>query len=265
MKLNFSKYQGTGNDFIMLDNRSGRYDNLHLDQVRFLCDRKFGVGADGLIKISKDGNTAFEVDYYNSDGSKSFCGNGARCAVAFAEMLGVPASNIVFTAIDGLHEAQMKVVGKDKLIYLKMGNVHETHIKGPDFVIDTGSPHYIRFVPNSLDLDVVHEGRKVRYAPEYQEEGINVNFVEILADNEIEVTTYERGVEDETLSCGTGVTAAALAYAQQEKLFGKQVVKIHTKGGKLQVSFERTGDSDFVDIFLIGPAAHVFDGEIDLS
>ncbi|MGV3631173.1 MAG: diaminopimelate epimerase [Bacteroidota bacterium] len=261
MKLNFSKYQGTGNDFIMLDNRAGRYDALSLEQVRFLCDRKFGVGADGLIKISKDGNTAFEVDYYNSDGSKSFCGNGARCAVAFAETLGIPVSNLVFTAIDGLHEAEKK----DTLVYLKMGNVHETHSKGPDFVLDTGSPHYIRFVENSLDLDVVSEGRKVRYAPEYREEGINVNFVEILAGNEIEVTTYERGVEDETLSCGTGVTAAALAYAQQEKLFGKQSVKIHTKGGKLQVSFERTGDSDFVDIYLIGPAVPIFDGEIELD
>jgi diaminopimelate epimerase len=260
MKLSFSKYQGTGNDFLLLDNLSGQYDKLGLEQVRFLCDRKFGVGADGLIKISKDGSTAFEVDYYNSDGSKSFCGNGARCAVAFAAKLGIPAEKVVFTAIDGLHEAETK----DGLIYLKMGNVHETHIKGADFVLDTGSPHYIRFVENSLDLDVVHEGRKVRYAPEYQEEGINVNFVEILLQNEIEVTTYERGVEDETLSCGTGVTAAALAYAQQENLFGKQNVKIHTKGGKLQVSFERTGDSDFVDIYLIGPAQHVFDGEIQL-
>ena len=245
----------------MLDNRSGQYDQLSLEQVRFLCDRKFGVGADGLIKISRDGNTAFEVDYYNSDGSKSFCGNGARCAVAFAGKLGIPVEKVLFIAIDGLHEAEMK----DESIHLKMANVHETHIKGADFVLDTGSPHYIRFVENSLDLNVVHEGRKVRYSPEYQEEGINVNFVEILKENEIEVTTYERGVEDETLSCGTGVTAAALAYAQQQELFGKQDIKIHTKGGKLQVSFDRTGDSDFVDIYLIGPAVHVFDGEIQLD
>ncbi len=260
MKLTFSKYQGTGNDFIMLDNRSGQYDALSLEQVRFLCDRKFGIGADGLIKISKDGNTAFEVDYYNSDGSKSFCGNGARCAVAFAGTLGIEVSTVVFTAIDGLHEAE----SREDLVYLKMGNVHEIHSKDKDWVLDTGSPHYIRFVANSLDLDVVKEGRKIRYAPEYNEVGINVNFVEVLRNDEIEVTTYERGVEDETLSCGTGVTAAALAYAREEKRFGKQKIHIHTKGGKLQVAFERTGDSDFVDIYLIGPAQHVFDGQIEL-
>ena len=261
MKLNFSKYQGTGNDFIMLDNRSGQYDALSVKQVRFLCDRKFGIGADGLIKISGAGNTDFDMDYYNSDGSKSFCGNGARCSVAFAETLGLDVSEIVFTAIDGLHEARKK----GEQIFLKMNNVHQFKAKDGDYVINTGSPHYIRFVENSLEMNVVHEGRKVRYSPEYQEEGINVNFVEILAPNEIEVTTYERGVEDETLSCGTGVCAAALAYAWKENLSGKQQVRIHTKGGHLQVNFDRVAESDFVDIFLIGPAVHVFDGELELA
>ncbi|MFN5417552.1 MAG: diaminopimelate epimerase [Flavobacteriia bacterium] len=261
MKVKFSKYQGTGNDFIMLDNLSGKYDSLTIPQIQYLCDRKFGIGADGLIKISKAENALFEVDYYNSDGSKSFCGNGARCSVAFAQKLGIDSNHVVFTAIDGLHEAQKK----DDLVSLKMNNVHDIKEIGSDYELHTGSPHYIRFVENSLDLNVFQEGRKVRYAPSYQEEGINVNFVEELNPSELEVATYERGVEDETLSCGTGVTAAALAYAQMKALFGKQEIKIHTKGGKLKIAFERTGDDDYVNIFLIGPAIHVFDGEIDIK
>jgi diaminopimelate epimerase len=261
MKLKFSKYQGTGNDFIMLDNLSGFYDSLSVPQIQFLCDRKFGIGADGLIKISKASEVEFEVDYYNSDGSKSFCGNGARCSVAFAQTLGINSNHVIFSAIDGLHEAQKK----EDLVSLKMNNVHEIKEISSDFELYTGSPHYIRFVDNTLNLNVFHEGRKIRYSPEYQENGINVNFVEELNDNELEVATYERGVEDETLSCGTGVTAAALAYAQKKGLYGKQEIRIHTKGGKLKVAFERTGEDDYINIFLIGYAVHVFEGEIELK
>jgi diaminopimelate epimerase len=260
MNLKFSKYQGTGNDFILLDNLSGHYDSLSNSQIQFLCNRKFGIGADGLIKISKAENVAFEVDYYNSDGSKSFCGNGARCAVAFAQSLGINSKHVVFTAIDGLHEAQKK----EDLVSLKMNNVDEIKEIENDFELFTGSPHYIRFVENTLNLNVYHEGRKIRYQANYQEEGINVNFVEVLAANEIQVLTYERGVEDETLSCGTGVTAASLALAQMNNLFGKQEIKIHTKGGKLKVIFDRIAEDDYVDIFLIGPAQFVFSGEIEL-
>lgn len=261
MKLKFSKYQGTGNDFIMLDNLSRKYDSLTIIQIQFLCDRKFGIGADGLIKISHAENTAFEVDYYNSDGSKSFCGNGARCSVAFAETLGIKANQVVFTAIDGLHEASKE---KD-LISLKMNDVEGIKNIAKDFELHTGSPHYIRFVDNAVDFDVFNEGRKIRYSASYKEEGINVNFVEILSQNEIEVATYERGVEDETLSCGTGVTAAALTYAHKENLLGKQEVLIHTKGGKLRVAFDRTNKNQFEAIYLIGPAVHIFDGEIEVS
>lgn len=261
MKLSFSKYQGTGNDFIMLDNLDGKYNLLSLNQIQFLCDRKFGIGADGLIKINKSNDLAFEVDYYNSDGSKSFCGNGARCSVAFAHKIGINSNHVVFTAIDGIHEAQKK----GNLVSLKMNNVHEIKELGSDFELNTGSPHYIKFVENTLALNVFEEGRKIRYSPNYQENGINVNFVEELRLNELEVSTYERGVEDETLSCGTGVTAAALAYAQFKEIFGKQEIQIHTKGGKLKVMYDRKADDDYVDVFLIGPAVHVFDGEIEIK
>jgi diaminopimelate epimerase len=260
MKIKFSKYQGTGNDFIMLDNLSGEYDSLTIPQIQFLCNRKFGIGADGLIKISKAENLAFEIDYYNSDGTKSFCGNGARCSVAFAQTLGINSNHVVFTAIDGLHEAQKK----EEMVSLKMNNVLEIREKGEDFELFTGSPHYVRFVENSLDINVFQEGRKVRYSPEYQEEGINVNFVETLNSKELLVTTYERGVENETLSCGTGVTAAALAYAQKNELFGKHEILIHTKGGKLKVVFNRISDDEYFDVYLIGPAVRVFSGEIDI-
>lgn len=260
MKLKFSKYQGTGNDFIMLDNLSGQYDALTIPQIQYLCDRKFGIGADGLIKISKAKDYAFEVDYYNSDGSKSFCGNGARCAVAFVQTLGIDSKQVVFTAIDGLHEASKE----KELISLKMNDVEGIKRISEDFELYTGSPHYIRFVENAVDFDVFNEGRKIRYSATYKEQGINVNFVEILNENELEVATYERGVENETLSCGTGVTAAALAYAQKVNLLGKHEILIHTKGGKLKVAFDRTSTTHFESIYLIGPAVHIFDGEIEV-
>lgn len=258
MRLHFYKYQGTGNDFIMLNNFDGKYDQLTIAQIQFLCDRKFGIGADGLIKLNKAIDANFEVDYYNSDGSKSFCGNGARCSVKFAHFLGVDVTKTLFFAIDGHHEASLQ----NDIVALKMIDVREIKCISNDFELFTGSPHYIRFVENSLDLNVVKEGRKIRYSMEYQEEGINVNFVEILAENELEVATYERGVEDETLSCGTGVTAAALAYAKKENLSGDQLVRIHTKGGKLSVSFQINPDGSFSNVHLIGPAEFVFEGEI---
>lgn len=261
MIIKFAKYQGTGNDFIMLDNLSGKYEGLTIDQIQFLCDRKFGVGADGLIKISKSDEANFEVDYFNSDGTKSFCGNGARCSVAFAESLGISVDKVNFMAIDGMHSAMKE----NDLVYLKMSDVSEIKAIGKDFELNTGSPHYVRFVNNCLEIDVFEEGRKIRYSSEYQEEGINVNFVEELQNNEIEVVTYERGVENETLSCGTGVTAAALVYAIKNKLFGLHEISIHTKGGKLKVSFDRKGEQEFKEIFLIGPVQYVFSGEIDLQ
>ena len=267
MEINFSKYQGTGNDFVMLNNIRGEYSNLTLKQIEILCDRKFGVGADGLIKINASNGFAFEMDYYNSDGSQSFCGNGARCSVLFAESLGVDISKVDFTAIDGNHEASKIATVSGKFISLKMNDVKEINSINADFELNTGSPHYIRFVENLLEIDVFEEGRKIRYSQAYNELGINVNFVEVLTEidcenHQIEVATYERGVENETLSCGTGVTAAALAFAKKYNLMGANEVVVHTKGGKLTVKFNQIFNDYFENIFLIGPAIHVFDGTI---
>lgn len=256
MKISFSKYQGTGNDFVMLDNRDGCYDGLSLDAVRFLCDRRFGIGADGLIKINAHPERDFEVDYYNADGSKSFCGNGARCSVAFAGALGLDVSKTVFEAIDGKHEANLE----HGTVSLLMSDVHEIVRRPPDFTLDTGSPHYIVFTEENVN--VVEEGRKIRYSEEFSDAGINVNFVKETGHNAIRVLTYERGVEDETFSCGTGVTAAALAFAVRNGLYGRQQVAIATKGGELSVSFNRPGEQEFTEIYLIGPAQFVFSGVI---
>lgn len=255
MKVDFVKYQGTGNDFVMIDNRSGKWNALTVQDIRRICDRRFGVGADGLILLNSHPKLDFEVDYYNSDGSKSFCGNGARCAVAFAKTLGINTSLAHFTAIDGEHEASQKY----ETVSLLMKDVSLVQQYEGDYVIDTGSPHYIQFLPVE-HLDVREQGRKIRYSDTYRANGINVNFVEIVGDKHIRVRTYERGVEDETLSCGTGVTAAALAYATKENLHGEQLIDVTTSGGDLKVHFSRTGEMEFERIYLIGPAKRVFEG-----
>jgi len=260
MNLLFAKYQGTGNDFVMIDNRSGEWDNLSVPAIQTICDRRFGVGADGLIKISAHPNLDFEMDYYNADGSKSFCGNGARCSVAFAQSLGMNTLNTHFMAIDGEHEANQK----EEAIALLIKDVSLVEMAGQDYLIHTGSPHYIRFVEEVAVVNVLEEGRAVRYAERYAEEGINVNFVAEAGHEKIGVRTYERGVEDETLSCGTGVTAAALAYALKNDLRGQQLIDVATKGGPLKVDFSRTGESEFERIYLIGPAERVFEGQIQL-
>ena len=261
MDVFFSKYQGTGNDFVMIDNRSGKWDHLSLNSIRAMCDRRFGIGADGLIKLNSSEGYDFEVDYYNSDGSKSFCGNGARCAVAFAKSKGINTAHVKFVAIDGEHEASQ--VGA--IVSLLMNDVNAVNLTGKDYVLNTGSPHYVQFVKKAEQLDVFEEGKKIRYSETYKEKGINVNFVETLGKNELYIRTYERGVEDETLSCGTGVTAAALAYAVKEKLYDEHLISIKTRGGQLQVRFTRTGEETFSEIFLIGPAVKVFEGEYNAS
>ena len=258
MKILFSKYQGTGNDFIMLDNLNGQYNSLLIEQIQFLCDRKFGIGADGLIKINSHNSIDFEVHYYNSDGSKSFCGNGARCAVAFAEKLGFDVSTTNFLAIDGVHEASKN----QTLVSLKMLDVSSVHQLNQDFEINTGSPHFIRFVNSIESHDIVSFGREIRYSDSYKKEGINVNLVEIIDSKNLIVTTYERGVEDETLSCGTGVTACVLAFAYQQKMYGKHQVSVKVKGGDLSVIFCQDISGVFTDIYLIGPAEFVYLGEI---
>ncbi|MCU7616124.1 diaminopimelate epimerase [Chryseobacterium sp. PBS4-4] len=255
--MEFYKYQGTGNDFVMIDNRSGEWNDLSIKNIQKLCDRRFGIGADGLIKINAKEGVDFEVDYYNSDGSKSFCGNGARCSVAFAHFLSIFKDNkTVFTAIDGLHEAEIN----QDIVKLKMGDVNDINIDGTDSVLDTGSPHYVKYVEDISNFNVFAEGNSIRNSENYKEKGINVNFVENISDDEIFVRTYERGVEDETFSCGTGVTASALTFLQKSNLTS---IKVKTLGGDLKVYAEKNGNS-FREIWLEGPAKQVFKGNVEL-
>ncbi|WP_295200964.1 diaminopimelate epimerase [uncultured Chryseobacterium sp.] len=254
--MEFYKYQGTGNDFVMIDNRSGEWDSLEISDIAKLCDRRFGIGADGLIKINIAEGYDFEVDYYNSDGSKSFCGNGARCSVAFAFFLDMFEGSCRFMAIDGPHEAEIH----NGIIKLKMSDVEMISMDGEDSVLDTGSPHYVKYVEDLISYDVFAEGKSIRNSENYREKGINVNFVEKNGQDGIFVRTYERGVEDETYSCGTGVTAAALTFMQKNNLIS---VTVKTLGGNLAVQAEQDGSS-FRNIWLEGPAKQVFKGKIDL-
>jgi|SRR5690554_1410596 len=258
MTFSFSKYQGTGNDFIMIDCTSSKDFTLSPDQIKSLCDRRFGIGADGIILIFKHPTLDFTMDYYNSDGSQSFCGNGARCAVHFASSLGLFISRTSFEAIDGEHEATLS----NGLISLRMNNVPSFKKDDTAFIIDTGSPHYVKFVADLDDEDIVEYGKNIRYSPKYEKKGINVNLVEVVGDNQLEMLTYERGVEDETYSCGTGATAVALAYALVLDI-DDVAVTIDVKGGALAVKAERFGES-FEAIYLIGPAEKVFNGIISI-
>lgn len=255
--MEFYKYQGTGNDFVMIDNRSGEWNHLSIKNIQKLCDRRFGIGADGLIKINTAEGVDFEVDYYNSDGTKSFCGNGARCSVAFAYFLSIFKNNkTIFTAIDGIHEAEIN----GDIVKLKMSDVDTISADGNDSVLYTGSPHYVKYVRDIADFNVFAEGSSIRNSENYRKNGINVNFVENISDHEIFVRTYERGVEDETFSCGTGVTASALTFLQKSNL---NSIKVKTLGGDLKVYAEKKGNS-FREIWLEGPAKQVFTGQVDL-
>jgi diaminopimelate epimerase len=258
MELSFYKYQGTGNDFVMVDDRGQRFDEKNLSLVQQLCDRKFGIGADGLILIRNHSDFDFEMIYFNADGSQSMCGNGARCAVAFAAFLGIITKKTHFLAIDGPHEAFL--VG-DK-VELLMGNVTGISNSLGDYFVNTGSPHHIRFVEHVEDYPVYEQGKSVRYDACYAPAGTNVNFVEGISDDEVFVRTYERGVENETLSCGTGVTAAAIVYGTQKN---QNHVNINTLGGKLSVRFQTDSSGSFHDIWLIGPAEQVFSGKITIQ
>jgi len=260
MNIHFYKYQGTGNDFVMLDNRNGIYDFVGFNAIKKICDRRFGIGADGLIKINAHPTLTFEMDYYNSDGSKSFCGNGARCTVAFADFLGINCENVDFWAIDGSHTASLN----EQKVALAMKNVNEIHEVDTDYLLHTGSPHYIQFVDNVEQVDVYTTGNFIRNQDNFKLEGVNVNFVQVLNEQELFVRTYERGVEDETLSCGTGVTAAVLAYANKKGLQEKHSIRVKTLGGELEVMFRRKENGQFDEIQLLGRAKQVFKGEIDV-
>lgn len=257
MDFTFYKYQGTGNDFIMMDDRVHAFDEKNLDLVRKLCDRKFGIGADGLILIRNHPDYDFEMVYFNSDGSQSMCGNGARCAVAFSSFLGIVSGSTRFLAIDGPHEAILR----NDLVELLMGEVKGIENRNSDYFVNTGSPHHIRFVEEIKSYPVFDEGKSVRYDSQYAPSGTNVNFLQELGTGEVFVRTYERGVENETLSCGTGVTAAALVFGSQKNL---NQVNIKTLGGNLSVKFQKNGNGGFQNIWLIGPAEQVFSGKISI-
>ncbi|MFT4660032.1 MAG: diaminopimelate epimerase [Patiriisocius sp.] len=256
MEMKFSKYQGTGNDFIMIDDLNKTFDSNDKQLIKNLCDRKFGIGSDGIILLQADDELDFYVDFLNPDGSRSFCGNGSRCAVQFAVELGITENQCRFNAIDGEHEAS--ILGD--VVELKMSTVRSTENLGDDFLLDTGSPHYVKFVQDVSVLDIKKLGAEIRYNDRFNEQGVNVNFVEIGKDK-IHIRTYERGVEDETLSCGTGVTAAAIASVL--KSGEKEMVSVESMGGNLSVKLKQSGNT-FTDIWLCGPAIKVFDGSIKL-
>ncbi len=260
MDLTFYKYQGTGNDFIIFDNRKGDIV-LTNKQVKHLCDRKFGIGADGLMLLSNKEGYDFEMIYYNADGSpSSMCGNGGRCLVQFAHSLGIHKSKYHFIAVDGAHDAEIDEMSKT--VRLKMQDVDKVEEHGGHAILNTGSPHYVKFDTDVRNKNIIEEAREIRYNNTFKEEGINVNFVETISSYEIYVRTYERGVEDETLSCGTGVTAAALMSAHNDVGFNE--VEVLTNGGKLSVEFNKVSDEVFTDIYLCGPATFVYKGNINI-
>ena len=259
MQILFYKYQGTGNDFVIINN----WDQIYLTkadtaQVRLMCDRRFGIGADGLILLQQHPDFDFEMIYFNADGQEgSMCGNGGRCIVAFAHYLGLVKEDCRFLAIDGIHEAKIK---RENWIELKMSDVNEIEEGEDYYLMDTGSPHFVTFVEDVDDINVVEVGSAIRYSKRFREHGVNVNFVEKKQQG-IEVATYERGVENETLSCGTGVTAAAIAYYLQVPDPTRQKVQIQAKGGKLEVRLEANENHEIKNIWLCGKAELVFEGK----
>jgi diaminopimelate epimerase len=258
MTIAFNKYQGTGNDFIIIDNRDNNFNPGDSLLINKLCDRKFGIGADGLILIKKTPEFDFEMVYFNSDGFEgSMCGNGGRCAADFAIKSGIASKKLIFKAIDGIHEA----VAEDGLIRLKMNNIDNISLVNGNYFINTGSPHYVKFTEELENFDVYNEGKKIRQSEEFLPGGTNVNFVESEI-NGIYVRTFERGVEDETLSCGTGVTASAIASVLSGH-FVRGPVNVRTKGGNLRVEFDADGEK-ITNIWLCGPATFVFEGKINI-
>jgi len=257
----FYKYQGAGNDFILIDNREGLYPNLSTEKVKLLCDRRFGVGADGLMLLQNHAGFDFKMDYYNADGNLgSMCGNGGRCIVAFAKHLDIIKTETNFLAVDGPHYAKISAMGD--WVDLQMIDVEQVSSDGSAFVLNTGSPHYVEQVSELEALDVYFKGGEIRNNATYKQEGINVNFIEDKGDHYF-VRTFERGVEDETYACGTGVTAVAISMAKQENRTGHHVKPIKVLGGDLRVEFDYDG-TRFTNVFLCGPAKSVFSGQIDI-
>ncbi len=258
--MEFFKYQGTGNDFVMIDDRNKSFPADNQALIAQICHRRFGIGADGLILLQNDDEYDFRMVYFNADGAEgSMCGNGGRCIVRFAHDLGLFADKTRFRAVDGEHLAE--VCGDE--IFLKMSDVSDIEDRSGVTFLHTGSPHVVRFVTDLDDADgvnVVADGRTLRYDNRFAPGGTNVNYVQVMNDNSLYVRTYERGVEDETYSCGTGVTAVALVAYQQKGIHSPAVIK--TLGGNLRVSFTPRPNGVFDSIYLIGPAQRVFTGEM---
>lgn len=260
MQIHFYKYQGTGNDFVMIDNRTNFFPKENTQLIERLCDRRFGIGADGLILLENDSETDFKMVYYNSDGNQStMCGNGGRCLVAFAKQLNVIENTTTFNAVDGLHHAS---VSEDGIVSLQMIDV-ESIQKNPDYTfLNTGSPHHIQIVEDLENYDVKQKGAAIRYGDLYGKAGSNINFVKKIDDSTFSLRTYERGVEDETLACGTGATAAAIAM-NATGATDSTSINVNVEGGKLSVSFDKEGDK-YTNVFLNGPAEFVFEGTIEI-
>jgi len=261
----FYKYQGAGNDFVIIDQRDKPWiDRQNQALIARLCDRRFGIGGDGLMLLEEHPDYDFEMVYFNADGNPgSMCGNGGRCIVAFAKKLGLFAGETTFLAVDGPHHARLP---RPQWVELHMNDVENVEIAPDFYYLDTGSPHYVRFVSDLEKVEVVREGRSIRYNDRFREQGTNVNFVERRGEA-LYIATYERGVEDETLACGTGVTAAALvASLNDSKGMEKDIqeIPVCAKGGDLSVRFRRQG-KQFSDIWLCGPATLVYNGQINLN
>ncbi len=261
MQFKFHKYQGTGNDFVMVDNRQGFFPKENIQLIEKLCDRRFGIGADGLILLENDSQTDFRMVYFNSDGNESsMCGNGGRCIVAFAKNISaIKDTKTTFMATDGLHHATSK---NDGIVSLQMKNVEDVKIEAEYVFLNTGSPHHVTLVNDIENYDVKTNGAEIRYSDLYGKAGSNVNFVNQISQNNFRLRTYERGVEDETLSCGTGATATAIAMHAIGKTSSNSL-DIDVEGGKLKVSFEKTIQG-YKNVFLEGSATFVFEGIIEI-
>ena len=274
MDMKFWKYQGACNDFVMLDQRQkhwiSRSDTAYIEK---LCDRRFGIGGDGLILLQNLEGYDFEMVYFNSDGRESsMCGNGGRCIAAFARDMGIITGTCRFMAIDGEHEATVSAtsIRGEAWVELKMLDVQKVVIQDNSYVLNTGSPHYVRFEHQVEGMDMMAEGRAVRYSDAFRKDGVNVNIVCMdpakTQENGLLIRTYERGVEAETFACGTGVTAAAIAtYFEQKYAPGTYEIPVMAKGGALSVRFKAQANGTFTDIWLCGPAAFVFEGSITVD
>ena len=258
MKIEFYKYEGTGNDFVMIDNRNTFFPKENIKLIAHLCDRRFGIGGDGLILLENDSETDFRMVYYNSDGNQSsMCGNGGRCIVAFAKKLHIIKNQTTFLATDGFHHA---IIDADGIVSLQMKDVDTLKITSDYVFLDTGSPHHVELISDLNNCDVKTLGAAIRYSDLYGATGSNVNFVQQVSENAFKIRTYERGVEYETLSCGTGATAVAIAMNAMHKT-NSTTVQIQVEGGNLEIDFDKN-EHHYTNIFLKGPATFVFKGAI---